>query len=59
METYKVTFWLTDGERKKRTSFKISISPGENVGEAAISQMPDWIPDEGWEIEDSKYVFVS
>ena len=59
METYKVTFWLTDGERKKRNSFKISISPGEDISEAAISQMPDWISDEGWEIEDSSYVMVS
>ena len=59
METYKVTFWLDNGERKKRTSFKISISPGEDISEAAISQMPDWIADEGWEIEDSNYALIS
>ena len=59
METYKVTFLLTDGEQKKRNSFKISISPGEDISEAAISQMPDWISDEGWEIEGSSYVMVS
>jgi hypothetical protein len=58
MKTYKVTFWLDNGERKKRTTFNISISPGEDVSEAAISQMPDWILDEGWEIEDSKYVML-
>jgi hypothetical protein len=58
MKTYKITFWLDNGERKKRTTFNISISPGEDVSEAAISQMPDWISDEGWEIEDSKYVML-
>lgn len=59
MKTYKVTFWLDNGERKKRTTFNISISPGEDISEAAISQMPEWILNEGWEIEDSSYMMVS
>jgi hypothetical protein len=58
METYKVTFWLDKREKKKAT-FKISISPGEDIDEAAISQMPDWISNEGWEIEDSNYALIS
>jgi len=58
METYKVTFWIYKREKKKAT-FKISISPGEDVDEASISQMPDWIADEGWEIEDSNYALIS
>ena len=55
METYEVTFWLTCGERSKRTKFKIEVPPGWDASEAAISKMPGWIADEGWEIEDSKY----
>lgn len=55
METYEVTLWLTCGERSKRTKFKIEVPPDTDISEAAISMMPSWIADEGWEIEDSKY----
>jgi hypothetical protein len=51
--------WLVNGNQEKTAKFKISITPDEDLSEAAISQMPDWITDEGWEIEDSKYVMVS
>ena len=55
METYAVTFWLDNGARRKRTKFKITVEPGHDPAEAAISQMPDWVADEGWEIEDSQF----
>jgi hypothetical protein len=59
MQTYIVTMWLVNGNQEKTAKFKISITPDEDLSEAAISQMPDWIPDEGWEIEDSNYALIS
>ncbi len=58
MQTYIVTMWLVNGSLEKTTKFKISITPDEDIGEAAISQMPDWITDEEWEIEDCDYVMA-
>lgn len=55
METYEVTLWLDNGVRTKRTKFKIDVQPDTDISEAAISMMPSWIVEEGWEIADSKY----
>jgi hypothetical protein len=55
METYTVTFWLDNGSRRKRAKFDILIETGADISEAAISQMPGWIADGGWEIEDAQY----
>ena len=55
METYEVTLWLDNGDRRKRAKFKIEVPIGADLSEAAISMMPSWIVAEGWEIEDSKY----
>lgn len=58
MQTYLVTMCLVNGNQEKTAKFKISITPGEDLSEAAISQMPDWIADEGWEIEDYDHVMA-